>query len=391
MLTSLLNLSKKVGVASRHGQWPVLLATMAGLYAPVVSGVTSPPAADAVVVFLSVPGTRINVTTLEFYRAANDEIAQTKAWSLVGGGELGRSASVKGLSFVGKVPVLTASPSLRATRRRVIPQVQETLDTLAIQGAIIVDCQTITGSTQETARVRGCGLYYYDRAEGRIVAATRKSFRVGVNSASLWAFSMVQGLKGGLEAHKAKIDRERLSSIESKSDDAEKPARPYLVLGMVGESLQLRGGERANLAGGVAGFGASFSGRSLGLEYAQTSFQGRHGTQQDRYNSRSLEVVLGASADAMDIVTWGLDLTAGMTERRYEKAEEEVLWARQPVIGLRPGVFWKVRQGWLMGATVSYRAAYGGEERVSASIDERNNSGFRATSWSTGFNTRLEF
>jgi len=364
---------------------------MAGLYAPVVSGVTSPPAADAVVVFLSVPGTRINVTTLEFYRAANDEIAQTKAWSLVGGGELGRSASVKGLSFVGKVPVLTASPSLRATRRRVIPQVQETLDTLAIQGAIIVDCQTITGSTQETARVRGCGLYYYDRAEGRIVAATRKSFRVGVNSASLWAFSMVQGLKGGLEAHKAKIDRERLSSIESKSDDAEKPARPYLVLGMVGESLQLRGGERANLAGGVAGFGASFSGRSLGLEYAQTSFQGRHGTQQDRYNSRSLEVVLGASADAMDIVTWGLDLTAGMTERRYEKAEEEVLWARQPVIGLRPGVFWKVRQGWLMGATVSYRAAYGGEERVSASIDERNNSGFRATSWSTGFNTRLEF
>ena len=370
--------------------------------------VAAPAQSDAVAVFLSANESKVNISTLEFFRAVSDEIAQAKTWSVVDGTEIRKSATINSTQFIGRIPLLPRGVLLKAhpevasyavskheqkklsARQKVIPSVQETLDTLAVQGAVIVDCLQVAGEGGSD-RIRGCGLYYYDRASGKVVASSRKSFRVGVASANMWAGTMVDGLKSGLDSHKARQDRDRLSSIVEKNDPKEAPARPYMSAGLVGESIRLKGGDTTNLAGGVAGLGAAFSGRSLGLEYSQAALRGDRIAKGDRYTSRSATLVLGVSAEAMDIVTWGLDITAGMSERRYWVEDEEVLRSTQPSIGIRPGVFWRIKRSWLMGATFSYRSAYGGEEKVLSTISQTSISGFHSGSWLTGISTRVEF
>src|SRR5690606_36406190 len=85
-------------------------------------------------------------------------------------------------------------------------------------------------------RVRACGLYYYHRTAGKVVASMRKEFRVGITDATRWSEVMVAGLHSGLVAARESKSKAQLESILQKADTPSDPATLALSLDVKGES-----------------------------------------------------------------------------------------------------------------------------------------------------------
>lgn len=82
-----------------------------------------------------------------------------------------------------------------APDQRMIEVVQERLESLALDHAVIADCKPRT-----EASVSNCGLYFYKRDKGAVFASTQRIFSVPIEDPSLWADALAEKLYAGLEA-----------------------------------------------------------------------------------------------------------------------------------------------------------------------------------------------
>lgn len=307
-----------------------------------------------VIVVTTQPDRGINYPTIDFFQATVTDVKTTGTWTVA------PLAQVRGLmkgqrSDLGPIPSLPRSELTAAlpgvTRkdgesgRGVIKSLQRALDTLAVDAAIVVDCEPSGQSA-----VNGCGLYYYDRAEGRITATARKDFRAGVNEAGRWAPTLVATLKRGMESVRSEREKARFSELLDRSVDANSaPFKLSLGLDASGESLatpdahlsnQMTYGLQVLVRGSAAGFG---------LEGATGDGESSAEFKTFKASARRLGLVVNVRAKALDNLIWETDLAAGAVSRVYESSAGDRLSTRGAYLALRPGLGFEISKRWSLG------------------------------------------
>jgi len=352
-----------------------------------------------VAVVLSHPEGSAHVASVEFYAAVVDAISAEQQWSVHPNRDvtrvlrpIGKGPVIGSIPTVSRDIVARAHPGINSWKgttstsrakksresKRLIGPLQEALDTLALPGAIIVDC-----APRGDTKVRGCGLYFYDRGTGRIVAAARKNFRTGIASAARWAPTLVAGLKDGIAAEEQREEREKLGAIIARPEERESATSLAVGVGGSGEQAGVRGAAQApaTLAMGNLYVGMQRKGTGLGLELSLGSARAGSGDQSTRIEQRSAALVATVGVDALDSVTWELGLAAGAAHRTVESGDGSELSATQPFMSLRPGILWAVGKGWQIGANLRLTNWFGGS--VSARSGERLGSPSMAATLAT--------
>lgn len=299
------------------------------------------------------PETGPSFPGIDFFQASVTEIKTAGVWTLA------PLAQVKGLmrkqrKDLGPIPsiprseLLAAMPGLVEGKRTlavVIPSLQRALDTLAVDGAIVVDCEPVGQSV-----VKSCGLYYYDRSEGRVVASARKEFKVGISDADRWAPALVSTLKRGMENNKSEREKAKFNALLERK--IEGPSSPYgLSVGFdaVGENLKTPDNHIANqvsfgLTVLVRGDSAGF-----GLEGGTGTGSSRAGSETYTASARKLGLVVNVRAKALDDLLWETDVAAGVVTRSYESTAGDLVATREAYLAVRPGMGFRIAKGWSMG------------------------------------------
>jgi hypothetical protein len=353
--------------------WGVAVATAVAASAQVSAPVAAAPNGPrAVALVTSLDAGNLNVPTIELYRAVTDVVVvRTDDWRTSRPGEVKARLSAPGaLGGLGAIPAFERSALLasrralalsksQTTRKRqpsqVIAPVQAMLDTLALDGAIIVDCEP-----NGTASVRGCGLYYYDRAMGRLLAATTKDFKIGIADASRWAPTLVQSLSQGLTAHAVAAERARLDQVLAKTAETEEPSDVALELKLVGLSQAEPTRHITALPGLSLGVARQAHGYATGIELGVAKAAESADGQSLRLLERSAGLVFDAQSKALDSMYWtlGLGVSYVITEADVagaaRAADDGRLATRSIRLRLGPGFLWEFAKGLQVGAGLDY-------------------------------------
>lgn len=355
----------------------ILLSTAAAtgsvMSTPAVAG---PRAALKVAVVVGLEPTTLNVPTVELYRAVADQVAASQAWLLTTRQDVKQrlNASAPELTALPGIPAVErnavaaarASIGKRKTqksksgkkgppqRAQVIASVQTMLDTLALDGAIIVDCKPYGHRA-----VSGCGVFYYDRAMGRIVAASEKSFKVRIEDVSLWAPTLVSSLEGGMLAHANKRERDRLDRVLATTADGEEPGKMTAELRLAGYGLSDPKDRITALPGAGLRFGRQSKGFATGVEVGLGKASADDAGATVNLDDRSAGIYLAIESRALDAMFWGLDLGVayGITTARAAGGAEKddgSLTAKSVRLRVGPGVMWEFNPGLQFGVGGSY-------------------------------------
>lgn len=307
-----------------------------------------------VAVIVSLDPAAINIPTVELFRAVSDS-AQIGTGFVPGVPSDIRQklASAPGLASLGTIPAFDRK---QFRKKKVIRPVQKMLDTLALDGAVIVHC-----APAGTAAVKNCGLYYYDRSLGRILAATKKDFRVGVADASRWAPSLVANLSQGLTAYESSLERNRLKQVIAESNDGEESAKFAAELKLQGQNLSEPSHQVTALPGAGLRLGRSDKGYSSGLElgYSKASAEGE--AAKVDLTEKLAGIFFAVESKALESMLWDLSLGVNYAVLSAERdslvdddTENGRLEARLIKLRFSPGVLWEVSKGLQFGAGFSF-------------------------------------
>ncbi len=326
-----------------------VLAT--GLAAPALAGPSDPL---KVAVVVSLDAAAINVPTLELFREVSD--GAQKASGFVPGlsSDVRQKLTMSpGLQALGTIPAFDRK---QFRKKKIIKPVQKMLDTLALDGAVIVHCVPMG-----TAAVKNCGLYYYDRSLGRILAATKKDFRVGIADASRWAPSLLSNLSQGLTAYETSLERAKLNQVIAESNDAEESAKFAAEVRFQGQSVAEPSRQVKALPGAALRLGQSHKGYSTGLElgYGKASAEGSDA--RVLVTEKLAGLFFSVESRALETMMWDLGLGvnyAVLTAERRSLAELDSedgdMEARMIKLRFSPGVLWEVSKGLQFGAGFSF-------------------------------------
>jgi hypothetical protein len=354
----------KVASAKAVASTQVAVTTLAmALSAQAFAGPADPL---KVAVIVSLDPQAINVPTVELFRAVQDG-AQVSPGFIPGAAtqEVREKLAAPGaLATLGTIPAFDRKDFLKAngnkpskkSKRRVIRPVQKMLDTLALDGAVIVDC-----APAGTAAVKNCGLYYYDRSLGRVLAATSKEFRVGVADASRWAPSLLSNLSQGLTAYESQLERDRLKQVIAESNVAEDSSKFTAELKLQGQSLAEPSRQVTALPGAALRLGRQDKGYSTGLElgYAKATAEGEDAKAS--LTEKLAGLFFSVESRALESMIWDLGLGVNyaiLTAERESLAELDEenghLEARLIKLRFAPGVLWEVSKGLQFGAAFNF-------------------------------------
>jgi hypothetical protein len=344
-------------------------------------------AADArVAVVLSHGRKAANYPTIEFYQAVTAAVEEASAWAPARASEIRPLLPKPGVDL-GSIPTVDRSVFLKAkpnrsakagrapkgalTKRKAaraaqIVPVQRMLDTLAIQGAVIVDCDP-RGANEVSA----CGVYFYDRADGRVVARAQKQFRVGITDASRWATALVATLKDGMSAARANAERKRFDELMERGEEAPDHG-VMLAVEAAGERLAVPDArlDAAMNLGLQALVRSSAGAPAFGVEIAQGTSSddgGKDGAAS--YRLRRLGLVVDASARAMQSAVWSLGLAAGVADREYN-LDETSLRQRGTYVSVRPGLGFRMSESVTLAFDLRHTSYLGGSRTADETFED---------------------
>ncbi len=325
---------------------------------------TSAYCADSqrVAVVASVDPGQISVPTVELYHAVNSAVRESKSWRPSSARDVKlKIKAPQALTNLASIPAVARGSFVKAknvkkgskgeAKARVIAPVQAMLDTMALDGAIIVDCAP---NPQLAGNVDACGLYYYDRAAGRIIAATQKSFRVAINDATSWATSLVGNLDQGMVAHASRSERDKLDRVLAESPNSDAPSQLGIELDLVGYSVSEPLSKIQSLPGAALIVGPQAKGYAAGLELgiAEATMDDALGTVS--FRERSLGLQFAVQSRALEMLLWDFGLGLHVADIKAQAENRGKLDQRAVKLRVEPGVLWEMNKSLQFGASVSY-------------------------------------
>ena len=243
----------------------------------------------------------------------------------------------------------------RQEARRMIAPVQSMVDTLAIDGALIVDC-----SAKKSGSVLvGCSLLFYERSRGQITGAVSKRFRVGINDATRWSHILVADLASGMSSERNRREKDRIRQALGK------PVRQgrkslYMAEVQVGGQNAASTDVSFGPALGVW-IGKRVDDFSFGFVGSVGSSSATNGAVTTEFEERSYGVGFGVGTRAMENVEWDLGLALAISDRSLNRGVGEGDLAaasfsqtnRDVRLTLAPGLLWRLNRttAWGMGVT----------------------------------------
>lgn len=345
---------------------------------------------QAVALVLTTSAQEMNLPTVHFYQAVQKSMSDSAEWKLAPVPETRKYLrKLKGTYAINALPAISRRGFIKSHGQakypdskpgrpnRVQPNLQRALDTLALQGAVVVDC-----IPDGSRRVRSCGLFYYDRNAGKVVASVRKHFRLGIPDAGRWAHQMVAGLDSGIKHERNRKSQNELSTLLAKSTDNNEENDTVFMFGIqaLGESLASVNDQQATLAQGAIQIGLQSSNMSLSLEGGQGHSILDNDENKHILSARKLGLVLGIQSKALESLIWQLGWGMGAMERKIVREEDgEETGALRHVDGylsLRPGMFWALGQHFRIGTEATYTKFLGGQHHQEGVLTSKDFSNY---------------
>jgi len=281
---------------------------------PVVGNSSYQGVVKDVGIVLSIDPQSISVPTVELYRQVLNAARTQRRLFVKESVELSAHLAAAEQIFEG-VPTVNRHSfikNLPANDGGVNHQLQEMLDTLALEAALVTDCVPLGDH-----RVSSCSLYLYDRRHARIVASTTKDFAAGVSDPSLWATTLVGDLLAGMNAAAKDKELTRVSNAMQNRTPEEKRDSYFLESQAWTNSWRAAKGlpnQSPSLSLLVGKSQDSFDFTISALVAQAKSSRGLHTTA---YEEQSLGLGFGIRANALTNVVWDLRLSAGPAKRQF--------------------------------------------------------------------------
>jgi hypothetical protein len=153
-------------------------------------------------------------------------------------GLMGESCRREKRFFVKRSDVLKAIPEIQLDSRltqikkpnsagRVIPSIQQRLDSNAAENAVIMDCKQM----EDGRAVSNCGLYLYSSQQKSVVASSVRYFSVPISEPVKWAEPIYSSFLDGLQA-KERLKEQKALDDFYKNSDTEKETAAHFGLGV---------------------------------------------------------------------------------------------------------------------------------------------------------------
>ena len=353
----------------------------------------------------------VNTAIVEFYRATLDGLGQDHGWTVYSPSEVVQILPrAKAFASLGALPAFDrklfadlypeladytkgAAAEVAAKAKgsekdkagpRFIRPVQMTLDTLALPGALIVDCQPAPGNT-----VHGCGYYYYNRASGKITASATKHFLVPIGDVTRWAPTLLASLQTGLRAAATARDERRVEKFMQNSE-AEDEQHLQWVVGAEGggESLHCSGCamSQAPFASLYAGGYGDSMGFGIELTYAGSSASS-DGNKQT-FRDEHAVALLNVDAHALENLLWELEFGLGYYQRTFSLDQDGNVKVHGMLISLRPGMGFQLGQAVSIGFNIHLDRLFVSDRTANTSGENINING---DSFGLGLRVRYRF
>ncbi|HAZ11366.1 MAG: hypothetical protein A2X86_20195 [Bdellovibrionales bacterium GWA2_49_15] len=312
----------------------------------------------------------INIPSIELYRQIKESVDKSDLWIVAPTWTV--KNNLKGQDDEEKLPDLGAIPSFdrrelikahpqaqtqlpddvaAVSENAVIKSVQIILDTLAIEGALIVDCLP-----QGTQVVLGCGLYYYDRTRGKVVASSRKYFRAGVTDATNWAEHLIVALDEGIKHTKEVKTQAKLEKVLTYTDETESPMQKAMGVEIWGKRFL------------AADLNKTLPGTTLCLLHENENYSfsfgasfGQYRDQQFLAQELGMEIKFTPRVYAARALIWELPigmsfLQRDTTSRSSIPDDEDSTRTELNAVGdIGPALLWRVQSKYTFGLGVSYQ------------------------------------
>jgi len=321
-----------------------------------------------VAIVLSQDESVVNVPSIELFRSVKEVVNNSDTWVMAPAWSvkinLKNQKSAEGLQDLGAIAsfnrrfltkghpqsnMVLPKDKIHRSQNQIIKPIQIMLDTLALQGAIIVDCLP-----EGPKVVRSCGLYYYDRVKGKVVASSRKFFRAGVTDATNWSNHLVMSMDAGLKKVKETKSKMQITKVLSFHEEKEdkmnysaevefwglSPSESSLNTSVPGISLYIN---REN---------ESFS-YGLGFSYTDTE------KDNVSYKQYDLGLRFTPRAFAAKSLIWELPIGFAASQRSMSKLAPtgrnsvEQLDAK---FSIGPSLMWQMKRGTSFGVGASYES-----------------------------------
>lgn len=348
----------------------------------------------SVAVLMAFDHEAISVPTVELYRRILDDVRDSSQFLVI-------PMSVAREHFDAKIPpnlgalpafdrryLLKAHPPARkyhasaprhtTSTKRVIRPVQSLVDTLAIDGALLLDCQT----SQKGALLKGCGLYYYDRARGQVVGSVTKPFQVGIRDARRWSSILIADLGNGISAEKQSREKKSIQRALAQVNPEQNNHQFLVEIAAGGHSAAEKGVVYSPSVSLMAG--QKFDGFVMGLVGSGGESSRTVGDRSMKFLERSIGVGFSVGSSALLDMEWDLGLSLAISNRQLTNessssmaAQTSLLQSRRDLkLTVQPGLLWNLTSNTAWGASFLASRYFGVSQTQSeATVDGLQSSG----------------
>ncbi|TNF31950.1 MAG: hypothetical protein EP319_00680 [Deltaproteobacteria bacterium] len=300
----------------------------------------------------------INVPSVELYRKVknyldlSDYWVMNPAWSTKKA--IGKLENAD-FPYFGSIPFFDRSELKNSLKNGkegsgIIAPVQVMLDTLALEGAILVDCEPIGDDT-----VKACGLYFYDRASRKIVAAAEKEFVAGVKDASNWAGTLTSSLAEGMNHIRDKREKLAVNSIlEHTKDDRKEPMQWLMEMQLHGGKIQDFSYVTGTVPSGEFIIGMTGENYGFGLGGFFTQNKEKMDLIDPLFKEVSGQLLFTSKANAGESLTWDFHLGAGYAKRSLSLSGGDQLNTEDIKLSVGPGLLWNMSDNAAFGLVGKY-------------------------------------
>ncbi len=321
------------------------------------------------VILAQAPDT-VNIPSIELYRQIKESVDKSDLWivapiwtvknNLKGQDEEEKLPDLGAIPTFDRRELIKAHPQAQtrlpeeaapASENPVIKSVQIVLDTLAIEGALIVDC------LPEGAQVvLGCGLYYYDRTRGKIVASSRKYFRAGVTDSTNWSEHLIVALDKGIKHTKEIKTQAKLEQVLTYTDEMESPMQKAMGMEIWGKRFL------------ASDLNKTLPGTTLSLLHENENYSFGFGVSFGQYRDQQLlaqevgmEIKFAPRAFAARTLIWELPIGISFIQRdtkakSFMVDEGDSTRSELNAMGeIGPALLWRVQNKYTFGLGVSYQ------------------------------------
>lgn len=210
--------------------------------------------------------------------------------------------------FIESHPYADLSPQKKSLKTgqkagTMIRTIQQYLESKAVTQAVVMDCKT------RQDLIITCGLYLYDRSEGRIVASSTRRFSVGIKSATAWSVSMTDHFFKGLTTIEDRKIKKMIDNMSNAQPDQVNEIK-HAHIGLFGQMGRLIS-DRTN----TPVLGILFAHGSSRKKFAMSlrGYRGSGSLQGEGFIDSGQGVYIGAvgSSESIHGLIWELGISGG--------------------------------------------------------------------------------